>query len=99
MTRLHPFTLLIIAAFLAVLPTALIAADDGDVRRVNSPLYVQKNDQMRIYPAGKPECTCRAGGRSFGVGTTTCLGAALFRCEMDQNVTSWKPTKEACPLS
>lgn len=54
-------------------------------------------------PGSRPECTCRAQGQSFHVGTETCLHInginQVFRCDMDLNVTSWKPTGSLCPLS
>lgn len=54
-------------------------------------------------PASRPECTCRAQGQSYHVGTETCLHingiSQIFRCDMDLNVTSWKPVGSLCPLS
>ncbi|HRE20680.1 MAG TPA: hypothetical protein PKW21_06565 [Rhabdaerophilum sp.] len=54
-------------------------------------------------PMSRPECTCRAQGQSYHVGTETCLHingiSQIFRCDMDLNVTSWKPTGSLCPLS
>lgn len=54
-------------------------------------------------PASQPECTCRAQGQSYRVGTETCLHingiSRIFRCDMDLNVTSWKPTGLLCPVS
>ena len=48
-----------------------------------------------------PPCTCRADGRVFDMGETTCLqtpsGPRLAVCAMDQNVTSWRSTANACP--
>ncbi len=48
-----------------------------------------------------PPCTCRAAGRVFEMGETTCLdtpsGPRQAICAMDQNVTSWRPTANACP--
>lgn len=47
-----------------------------------------------------PECTCRAAGQSHPLGAQICLtGSQLFRCSMDQNVTSWKPLGTPCPQS
>jgi hypothetical protein len=49
-------------------------------------------------PAGaSPECTCRAAGRSFEVGQSTCLrGERMAICVMEQNVTSWRMTDASC---
>ncbi|MCA0399433.1 MAG: hypothetical protein LCH38_01300 [Proteobacteria bacterium] len=50
-----------------------------------------------------PDCYCRANGRIYGMGAEICLAvsgqASLFRCEMDQNVTSWKRLDRTCPQS
>lgn len=46
--------------------------------------------------AGK-NCTCRANGQSFHEGTIMCIRGKLSRCEMNQNVTSWKVIAETCP--
>lgn len=63
----------------------------------------------KLHPANspavmsRPECTCRAQGQSYHIGTETCLHingiSQIFRCDMDLNVTSWKPTGSLCPLS
>lgn len=48
-----------------------------------------------------PPCTCRAAGRVFEMGETTCLdtpsGPRLAVCAMDQNVSSWRATANSCP--
>lgn len=48
-----------------------------------------------------PPCTCRAAGRVFEMGETTCLdtpsGPRLAVCAMDQNVSSWRATTNSCP--
>ncbi len=49
--------------------------------------------------ANQPECTCRAAGRSFGVGSEICIGNSMMRCTMAINVTSWEQTGRACPES
>jgi hypothetical protein len=50
-----------------------------------------------------PECFCRALGTSFTVGAQVCMnfggGAKMYRCAMDQNVTSWQSDGSACPQS
>jgi hypothetical protein len=47
----------------------------------------------------RADCTCRARGQDFALGTTICLPAGLMRCEMASNVTSWTPLGRACPES
>lgn len=49
--------------------------------------------------AKQPECTCRAAGQSFGVGSEICIGNRMMRCTMAINVTSWEQTDKACPQS
>lgn len=53
----------------------------------------------REHAQSHPECTCRAQGRSYQLGTQICLQGALFRCAMDLNVTSWESLREPCPQS
>jgi hypothetical protein len=45
------------------------------------------------------ECECRANGRVFVQGQQTCINGRLAVCAMDQNVTTWMTTLQACPQS
>ena len=49
------------------------------------------------------ECACRAEGRTFSLGQTTCLrtseGPRLAQCGMVLNNTSWRFTDRNCPES
>jgi hypothetical protein len=51
-------------------------------------------------PASAAECTCRALGRDFVVGTTICLstpsGARLATCDMMVNNTTWRFSASPC---
>jgi hypothetical protein len=47
--------------------------------------------------AGKPECECRAFGRTFQIGEAVCLDGGLRVCGMSSNVTSWLVTGRSCP--
>jgi hypothetical protein len=49
-----------------------------------------------IAEAGK-NCTCRANGQSYHEGAILCIRGKLSRCEMNQNVTSWKVIADDCP--
>lgn len=58
-----------------------------------------------LLAAGAPspvaaDCTCRALGRSFELGTKVCLktphGPRLATCGMSLNNTSWHFSKEPC---
>jgi hypothetical protein len=46
------------------------------------------------------DCTCRAGGRDFDLGASTCLttptGARLATCDMVLNNTSWRISGTPC---
>ncbi|MHB2167041.1 hypothetical protein [Alsobacter sp. R-9] len=55
-----------------------------------------------VHPAGTEfPCTCRAAGRTFDMGETTCLatpeGLRLARCVMVLNNTSWEIMRTPCP--
>jgi hypothetical protein len=58
------------------------------------PIPVQASPQ-----AVNPLCECRAGGRVFIQGQTTCVYGQVAVCAMDQNVTTWRGTGQACPQS
>jgi hypothetical protein len=46
------------------------------------------------------DCTCRAGGRDYGLGRSACLstptGFRLATCDMVLNNTSWKISATPC---
>jgi hypothetical protein len=43
------------------------------------------------------ECECRAKGQLFSIGEKTCLNGMIAICEMNQNVTNWRSTRNSCP--
>ena len=47
----------------------------------------------------KTECTCRLRGENLPVGSEVCMQNSMFRCQMNQNVTTWQPLASPCPLS
>lgn len=47
--------------------------------------------------AAGPFCTCRANGQDYRQGQILCIRGKLSRCEMNQNVTSWKVLADTCP--
>jgi hypothetical protein len=47
----------------------------------------------------RTECTCRMHGQNLPVGSEVCIRNSLFRCQMDQNVTTWRPLSKPCPQS
>lgn len=47
----------------------------------------------------KTECTCRMRGENLPVGSEVCMQNSMFRCQMDQNVTSWRSLATPCPQS
>ena len=55
-------------------------------------------------PTALADCTCRGrDGTAVELGGTICLntteGPRLARCEMVQNVSSWRATGESCPMA
>jgi hypothetical protein len=66
-------------------------------------------EEQRARPVGnwvitkaqlnKTECTCRLRGQDLPVGSEVCMQDSIFRCQMDQNVTTWRPMAAPCPLS
>lgn len=77
-----------------ILPLAAHAADHR-----HHPLFFATPAEAE-HAQNHPECTCRAAGQSHPLGAQICLaGGQLFRCTMDQNVTSWKPVGTPCPQS
>lgn len=72
-----------------------------------------ENAAAEAHAQNHPECTCRAQGQSFPLGSQICLpgghgssgqggsgqGSQIFRCSMDLNVTSWKSVGMPCPQS
>jgi invasion protein IalB len=49
--------------------------------------------------AGTVLCECRAAGRIFVQGESTCVNGQVAVCAMDQNVTTWRSTGQVCPGS
>lgn len=87
--------LLLVPAIISV-PAAL-AADRHHLPRSF------ENAAAQAHAQNHPECTCRAQGQSFPLGSQICLsgmqGSQIFRCSMDLNVTSWKSVGTPCPQS
>jgi hypothetical protein len=44
-------------------------------------------------------CTCRANGVIYSLGKLVCVRGKLSRCEMNQNVPSWKVVGNICPVA
>ena len=71
-----------------------------------SPTSVAAGESPRILQTQappKPDCSCRAQGRTFALGETICLrtgqGPRMAQCAMSTNVTSWQITETPCPES
>ena len=59
---------------------------------------------ITVAPAALADCTCRGrDGTAVELGGTICLttteGPRLARCEMVQNVSSWRTTQDSCPMA
>jgi hypothetical protein len=85
----------IVLGFVASLPASLAMA------QMREPAVSNRNALLSSTreASSQAPCTCRAMGSSFEVGTEVCINSAMFRCEMDQNVTSWRRTQNVCPTS
>ena len=87
------------SAYLASLfPTLLLAT--------SVPAYAAgaTAQQYADLAPGHINCTCRANGRSYGLGERVCLstpgGSRMAECRMSQNVTSWVVQgEEGCVVS
>jgi hypothetical protein len=44
-------------------------------------------------------CKCRADGVNYDEGQVRCIRGQLSRCEMNQNVPTWKVLADTCPES
>lgn len=44
-------------------------------------------------------CKCRANGENYALGKILCVQGKLSRCELNQNVTSWKVIASICPVT
>jgi hypothetical protein len=58
------------------------------------PVFTKTQPQATQSPK---ECECRAKGQLFSIGETTCLNGVIAICEMNQNVTNWRSTRNLCP--
>ncbi len=46
--------------------------------------------------ARRSNCTCRAEGRNYEIGTLMCIRGRLSQCLMNQNNPSWLPISDTC---
>jgi hypothetical protein len=42
-------------------------------------------------------CKCRAAGHNYSQGQILCIRGQLARCEMNQNIPTWKIIAQTCP--
>jgi hypothetical protein len=60
----------------------------------------QSRDPGAQSEAAPPHnCYCRAAGSTYEMGTATCLAGHIAICNMQDNVSSWTITKNACPVT
>lgn len=79
------------ALALALFPAAALA-QDASSRPASDRVIIRAQ-------LNKTECTCRMRGENLPVGTEVCMQNGMFRCVMDQNVTSWRSLASPCPQS
>jgi hypothetical protein len=84
-----------LAALVAMLGLGLASPGLGDDRNADS----QSQRIVIKTQMNKTECTCRMAGMSLPVGSEVCIQNMMFRCQMDQNVTSWRALAAPCPQS
>jgi hypothetical protein len=93
-----PFTtrLAFLAGLMALaaplLPAAPAFAQDNATRFASERVIIRAQ-------LNKTECTCRMRGENLPVGSEVCMQNGMFRCVMDQNVTSWRSLATPCPQS
>ena len=52
------------------------------------------DSQLRV---GVSPCRCRYQGRSHALGAIVCMDGLRYRCELEQNVTTWRRLGPGCP--
>ena len=88
--RFVPYRQFLVAAF--VLGSSAVMPGAAELPRSRSDVPIEN-------ASTPPECTCRAAGQSFSLGSKICIGNRVMRCTMAINVTSWEQTEEPCPQS
>lgn len=91
----NPVAAALALASVTLAPWAMAASSLADPAPPVTSVQVQGHDPS--------ECACRAEGRTFSLGQTTCLrtseGPRLAQCGMVLNNTSWRFTDRICPES
>lgn len=82
----------LLAGLIAPLATGTARADEPKSRPASD--WVITRAQLN-----KTECTCRLRGENLPVGSEVCMQNGMFRCQMNQNVTTWQPLATPCPQS
>jgi hypothetical protein len=59
------------------------------------PMPAQSQDTAK----SNHSCMCVADKQSFAQGETACIRGVEMRCSMNQNISSWEATGEACEVS
>jgi hypothetical protein len=54
---------------------------------------------LAVAPAQARNCKCRAMGVNYEQGQIACIMGKLARCEMSQNVPTWKLIANTCPIA
>ncbi len=88
-------------ALLRTLPAAAAVAAMGLLALAQSAAHAQSRFTDPGPQPPLPPCTCRAEGRIFQLGETTCLrtpqGSRMARCIMVINNPSWDAGTTPCP--
>jgi hypothetical protein len=82
------------SAFLGSALTVVMALGASSSGAHHRPVVV---NNQRVAADPTQECECRARGKAFTIGEQICLNGTVAICDMNQNVTTWRSTRDACP--
>lgn len=82
------------SAFLGSALTVILALGASSSGAHHRPVVV---NNQRVAADSTQDCECRARGKAFTIGEQICLNGTVAICEMNQNVTTWRSTRDTCP--
>ena len=82
------------SAFLGSALTVILALGASSSGAHHRPVVV---NNQRVAADPTQDCECRARGKAFTIGEQICLNGTVAICDMNQNVTTWRSTKDTCP--
>jgi hypothetical protein len=82
------------SAFLGSALTVVLALGASSSGAHHRPVVV---NNQRVAADSTQDCECRARGKAFTIGEQICLNGTIAICDMNQNVTTWRSTRNTCP--